>query len=213
MDFPELGRDWYGRFASSTYSLRFELGGEEFNNQTQSVPRFVQAFDRARCIADDLFQSICPLIAIVGFWTLEKRELVYRKRKKDKNGLDILKAMGFESGLPVAEWLTKPPGTEEGEDYSLINWAAFDVSNNKTMRDVLIWGAITREMLIEPKVPAEIYLYSPKTEAVMGIYDDRGMDIKALTAEPLLGIYQDFDKWLLDYDRPRITAAFSSTTS
>lgn len=210
MDFAVPRPDWYDRFIRSPYSLRFELGGEEFYNITQSVPRFVQAFDRARHIADYVFPSTTPLLAIVGFWTLEKGELFYRKHKGCKTGLDILKMTGFDGGVPMAEWCAKPPGTEDDEDYSPVNWTVYDVSNNKTMRDVLIWGAITREMPIEPRVPAEIYLYRPKSEVVMGIYDDRGMDVKALTAEALLNIYQNFDKWLLDYDRPRMMAAFSA---
>ncbi|WP_395443859.1 DUF3885 domain-containing protein [Caulobacter sp. UC70_42] len=39
-------------------------------------------------------------------------------------------------------------------------------------------------------------------------YDDRGMDITSIAKETTSGLYQRFDKWLLDYDRPRMTEAF-----
>jgi hypothetical protein len=40
-------------------------------------------------------------------------------------------------------------------------------------------------------------------------YDDRGMDITALTQSALHEVYTRFDHWLLDYDRARMAEAFS----
>ena len=42
----------------------------------------------------------------------------------------------------------------------------------------------------------------------MQAYDDRGMDITSISKAAVSGLYQPFDAWLLDYDRPRMAEAF-----
>jgi hypothetical protein len=34
------------------------------------------------------------------------------------------------------------------------------------------------------------------------VYDDRGMDVTALSADPIAELYTRFDGWLLDRDSP-----------
>ena len=47
---------------------------------------------------------------------------------------------------------------------------------------------------------------------LLHLYDDRGMDLVSDTTDALLPFYQDCSNWLLDYDRPRMDAMFSSHT-
>lgn len=87
-------------FQGSRYSLRFELGGETLSNLTQSVPRFLQAFDRARAIADAIFPSDEPLKDVVGFWALGELELFHPEGKSAKPAWMIWAGWGFRSSIP-----------------------------------------------------------------------------------------------------------------
>ena len=62
---PPSSDQWLTPFRSSPFSLRFELGGETFGNDAP-VPRFLQAFGRARQVAHDLFSESQPLFGIVA---------------------------------------------------------------------------------------------------------------------------------------------------
>lgn len=53
------------------------------------------------------------------------------------------------------------------------------------------------------------YLADLERGILLHVYDDRGMDVSALTAAPLLPFYERFDAWLLDSDRERMKAAFA----
>jgi hypothetical protein len=45
---------------------------------------------------------------------------------------------------------------------------------------------------------------------MLHVCDDRDMDVRARDRGVIERLYQQFDTWLLDYDRPRMTAAFES---
>jgi len=63
-------------------------------------------------------------------------------------------------------------------------------------------------MLVEPKASVTTYLIEPKHRVMLHVYDDRGMDVAAIRADALTATYVAFDRWLLDYDRPRMAKAF-----
>lgn len=204
-----LGPDWLAAFQGSEYSLRFELGGETLSNQTQPVPRFLQAFDRARATADAVFPGDRALVGVVGFWELGELELFHPGAKPGGTGLDLLAGMGFPVGGPASSWTAIPPFFGEG-DGVVWDWNAYDLAGRRDLRDVLLWASVASEMAIGPKAPIVCYLYGPDAGVLMHVYDDRGMDVTALAQAPLDGIYRQFNEWVLDYDRPRVEAVFGN---
>lgn len=63
-------------------------------------------------------------------------------------------------------------------------------------------------MPLSPKAPVASWLVDFDVGVSLFIYDDRGMDVRALWREALDAVYRQFDAWLLDHDRARMTAAF-----
>lgn len=202
-----FGPNWLEAFKSSKYSLRFELGGETLRSSTQPVPRFLQAFDRARAIADAVFATDQALSGVVGFWEIGEFELFHPEAEAGQTGLDSLAPIGFPVECPTASWAGVPPFFGE-EDGVMWNWNAYDLAGRRDLRDVLLWAAVASEMAVGPKAPVACYLYAPDSNVLMHVYDDRGMDLIALGSEPLVRIHRQFDDWVLDYDRPRIEAVF-----
>jgi hypothetical protein len=186
-----LDAHWDKAWRKSPYRLRFELGGEEFSNITQPVPRFLQAFDRSRAIADAVFPEIEKLTAIVA--------------ATDDAPFHALSAMGFPTEQSLAAWRAPYwPDDHEVPDFS---FRAYQVANT-VLRDVLIWASITQEMSVTPKAHARIHLIDQADGVDLLIHDDRGMDVQAAHAESIALLYRRFDAWLLDHDRPRLTALF-----
>lgn len=199
------GPDWDVPFRDSPFRLRFELGGEVFGNADAPVPRFAQAFDRARAIANDVLAASACAFAVVE-WFVPPRNMRGRART---DGFEALRRMGFTPPALAAWQGPRWPETDVSEG-GLFEWRVFDVSDAGAARDVLLWNSIAQEMAIEPKAWVHGYLVDLVRGIVLRAYDDRGMDVTALAPDPLLPIYCSRDAWLLDYDRPRMTEAFGT---
>jgi hypothetical protein len=87
-------------------------------------------------------------------------------------------------------------------------WKCFDVGADRLARDTLLWCSVSAEMLIEPTASLTTYLIEPTRRIMLHVYDDRGMDVSAICADVLTATYVACDRWLLDYDRPRMAMAF-----
>jgi len=53
-----------------------------------------------------------------------------------------------------------------------------------------------------------IYFIHPEKNIVFHMYDDRGLDIVAIRSENLLKLFNEFNDWILDYDREKIERTF-----
>lgn len=195
------GRGWFRPYDISPYSIRFELGGETFS-MAEPVARFTQAYDRARAVADHVFHNSNQILGIVS-WFQDDCDL--GGNPVVNVGLEGLAVAGFRPGAPLATWEDSPPWLIE-EDQVDLTWHAFDLTNGKNLRDVLLWCAISREMPIQPEASAIIYLYDADADVVLHVYDDRGMDLISLSETTLRSTYDRFSGWLLGWDRPRMDA-------
>ncbi len=76
------------------------------------------------------------------------------------------------------------------------------------MRDALLWTSIAEEMAISPHAPVMSWLIDFDTMIVLHVYDDRGMDVRALDRDSIAPLYQEFGAWLLEPERSRMAAVF-----
>ena len=195
-------RLWARRFSSDDVRLRFELGGEEFDNVGQSVPRFLQALHRSSTIADKLFSKNC-----VGLIAWNGREPNFIGITEVKNGFDALESTGFNAAQ-ISEWNAPLYPESDGDDSDIWKIRSYEIINNKAARDTILWHAIAHEMPIHPSAPVVTFLIDPVNSIMLHAYDDRGMDVMADDAAKLRDAYSAFDGWLLDYDRERMRILF-----
>jgi hypothetical protein len=196
-----LDENWDQSLRKSSFRLRFELGGG-YDNIEQPVPRFIQAFHRAQTIANELFSNSEPLTGILAYSPLSKDDMV----APAPDALGALRALGFAARKPWCQWVARLSNPDDPDEDSL-NWRAIDL-DDKIMRDTLLWTAIAYEMPIRPKAPVLTFLVDFDAMVSLHVYDDRGMDVTSLAPDRLEPLYRKFDGWLLDYDRPRMAAAF-----
>jgi len=55
----------------------------------------------------------------------------------------------------------------------------------------------------------EVYFINSSKRLIFHMYDDRGLDIIATDKETIRPIYENYNSWLLDYDRERIDKQFN----
>ncbi|MGE8134040.1 DUF3885 domain-containing protein [Novosphingobium subterraneum] len=193
---------WTARFGFEDVRLRFELGGEEFDNTTESVPRFLQAHRRASTVADAMFRESC--IGIVAWNGRLPNQAGLADEVAD--GFMALHSTGFHAPL-ISEWQAVLY-TDPGEEADVWDIRSYDMGLDKMARDTLLWHAVASEMPIYPRAPVVTFLIDPNASVMMHIYDDRGMDVSAFDAAKLKGLYAGFADWLLDYDLERMAKLF-----
>jgi hypothetical protein len=74
---------------------------------------------------------------------------------------------------------------------------------------LLVWSQSAYDMGVTPQAPVLSKLVDVERGVTVYARDDRGMDITALSPDPIAEIYTRFDSWLLDHDRPRMSEAFA----
>jgi hypothetical protein len=198
MDLPSDMSKWDPRSHPSPFRLRFELGGVTFGID-QPVPRFIQAFGRAKQLAAEVFEPSRRVFGVVATWS--------EPHASSQSRLADLRDAGFTAD-PVHEWQAPLWPDEPKEDQIPARWMTFDLTDNVAARDVLIWCSVASEMRIGPRAAVIPYLADFVRGIILYVYDDRGMDIISFEPAPLLELYAARNEWLLDYDRPRMRQVF-----
>ena len=169
--------------------------------------RFMQALDRARAIARALFSGSGTLTAVVSLYGEE------RSTRRHSTAFQQLKRIGFPHQFGPA---AKIP--QNDEDYIaefgcdlFRHWHAAQFTNEEASVSALLWASVTCEMDIQPKARwlSTIHIADFQDRLALSVYDDRGMDVVGPSTNKLSSLYQEFNPWLLDYDRAVMDANFS----
>lgn len=198
-----LDRSWLDAIWQSPYRLRFELstGGD-----------YVTMFTTAYCRARDLARAALPIDRPLGvvaayaspYWTIA----AHQGRASRADGFELLREMGVPTDPAEASWEGPFYPPDGQDDIWVCEHRAVRVGWDQA--DILLWNNIAQDIGVEPRAPVLSKLADPEKGVVVNAYDDRGMDITAISPEPIEHLYRHFDEWLLDYDRPRMAEVFGT---
>ena len=197
-----LGPDWQRELWASPYRLRFELnsGGSKLN-------MFTSSYDRARCLARAALPSE-RVIAVIAAYPNPSREIGAKRRGwMRRKAYDVLDEMGVPTDPAETSWQGYAYPHEVDDDGA--PWEHRAVSVTWEQADTLLWSQIARDMGVTPQAPVLTKFVDVERGVTVYAYDDRGMDITALSPDPIAELHTRFDAWLLDYDRPRMSEAFA----
>jgi hypothetical protein len=174
-------------------SLRFELG-----LGSQPVSRFLSAHERAMTVLRDAFRGARHLHVAVQIWHDTPTPGVAIL-------LDACRSLR-DCGLP---WPIK-----EGIETSLVPreidvWhtvMVMPLENEALPR--AIWAAVARNMGVEPRIAAWIFVFSIDLGIMAHLYDDRGMDVAGPNMARLKELYVTHRSLLLEYDMERMRSTF-----
>ncbi|RYF90067.1 MAG: DUF3885 domain-containing protein [Caulobacteraceae bacterium] len=193
-----LGPDWQRDLSASPYRLRFEL-----NAGGPYVTMFTGSYDRARALA----RAALPgdqVTAVVAAYHSPKREFGAKWRGWTKGtAFEILENMGVPTEPVINTWSGYWwDGLEDDEP-----WVHRAIRLTWDQADILLWNQCAHDMGVTPHAPVFSKLVDLERAVSVHAYDDRGMDITALSRATISDLYGQYDAWLLDYDRPRMSSA------
>lgn len=61
---------------------------------------------------------------------------------------------------------------------------------------------------IKPSVHHDVFFINSNKKTIFHVYDDRGCDLLATTPETIQKTYEEYNDWILDYDREEINRVF-----
>ena len=173
---------------------------------------FTSAYERARCLARATLPSE-KIFAVIAAYPTPSAQIGAKWRGwNHRAAFDLLEDIGVSTFQFECRWMDQPyPSQEESTDEEL--WEHRAISVTWDQADILIWSQIAHDIGVTPQAPIVSKLLDVERDVVVYPYDDRGMDITALSPAPLLELYSRFDTWLLDSDRLRMSEAFVTRTS
>lgn len=197
-----LGPDWERDLWASPYRLRFEL-----NEGGAYLTMFTSSYDRARCLARAALPTD-DLVGVIAAYPDPKRELgAKRLGWMNGTGFDHLEKLGVPTEPALATWSGYCwPGDKEDDEAE--PWLHRAVILTWDQADILLWNQVAQDMGVAPRAPIKSKLVDLTRGVSVDAYDDRGMDITSIAKESIAGLYERFDKWLLDHDRIQTTEVF-----
>ncbi|MXP26396.1 DUF3885 domain-containing protein [Altererythrobacter indicus] len=202
-----LEPNWQRELWASPYRLRFELC--DGDHVGRYLTKFTRSFDRARCLA----RMALPTDSVTGIiGAFPHPSMVMNAQQygwTTETGFEQLSELGVSCEAALGSWSGFWwPGDEA--DPEAEQWVQRAVSLTWDEADIFLWNQIALDLGVEPRAPVLTKLVDLERGVCVNAYDDRGMDITALTKEPLVELYSQFNSWLLDDDRNRMAAVFES---
>jgi hypothetical protein len=176
--------------------LRFELseGGDW-------LEQFHSAYQKAFEICARIFGGeITVCVRIFG-----RRSLV--------SALSVIRDLREVGLYPLGQkehWKEKnmesPDWTTDDDEY----WHIIAFSLPVEALKKLLWCSLARDLRIKPCPRAQYYLFDLEKKIEVWPYDDRGMDVVGPNHTFLASLYNDFQSYLLEYDREAMNATFAN---
>ncbi len=181
-------------------SLRLELSiGGSF------IEMFHQAFSKGIEVLDNIFSKQDDLYACISFYGaagLLTNLSVFKQLDSFDIKLDKLSCEIWQEQYSQEE--------DEIRDESYFRaFIIFPIDRTKMLS--LLWSAVASDFNINPKIGAQIYLFSPELQILVHPYDDRGMDIIGSNYNLKKRLFNDFNDYLLDYDREIMNKHFTTS--
>lgn len=190
-------------FYNAQVGIRFEAGGDIDvpEKRVQQVKhRAVTLFDAVNQDNDDIY-----FVLFMDCWD-EQQVASFEN--------DVLKVFEtFISGLDVKQVCKKEQeyrykDRDEDDDTVTIRYCA-KVKVQDLIIDNLIRAVANRTIGNEvSSIIGDIFLINKTKKIIFYLYDDRGFDIVAENKEMLMSIYEQYNDWILDFDRERIKEIF-----
>jgi len=141
---------------------------------------FTVSYDRARCLARAALPAD-QLIGIIAAYPDPRTEFgSERFGWTSDNGFQHLEELGVSSDAAIASW-TGYWWPDDEDDDEAKPWAHCAVALTWDQADILLWNQVAQDMGVEPRAPVQSKLVDITRGVSVNAYDDRGMDITALS--------------------------------
>lgn len=181
-------------FYESPIALRFEIG--DISLSTASSVYFRAAYLRAAYI----YHQTAPFDTLL--WIL------YHSADTETDVQTLCQQFCEIAHLPMpAEIYTQETIDMDNEPFTRI-FLFWDMETTPPNIDKLLQAIIHTDFHGFRELSSAVFFLNTTDHILYHLYDDRGLDVVAETKESILPLYQQFQNWLLDYDRKRMQSIF-----
>lgn len=187
-------------FYHAPIAIRFEIGGEEPVYQGQ---------EKGRWKANPAYLSGAQKRATAIYEALPEKPQLLRidTYPDEETAEELAERICRCAGLPVPHETRAGMVEDEGDQFEQVT-LYWDLSKITFAPETLLLEIIRGDIGgCEAFVSSVFFLaHGP---ILYHLYDDRGLDVLGGSRETILPLYQEFQDWILDYDRPQIDAVFA----
>ncbi|KQO18317.1 DUF3885 domain-containing protein [Paenibacillus sp. Leaf72] len=190
-------------FYNAPVGIRFEMGGDI----CEAAARAEKVKSRALALfnAINRCEDFIYFVLFMDSWD-EHPVTLFEK--------DVYKTFNdYISGIPISEvskqeqeYRYKSP--DDADDIVTVRYYARVKLQNLNVNS-LLEAIANRSLGLEPIIDGDIYIINETNKTIFHLYDDRGLDIIAEKVETLRGIYEQYNDWILDYDRKKVDEWFT----
>lgn len=196
-----------GLFYSWSNSIRFEISPPIRSNNEKEF--FEQAFNRSITLFKKVFESSDEILLVTNVNTItkdlyiQKRPLnVYKKYVKQKQRLYQIQYRSFVS-----------ENKDEDDDIThqfILQCKSDDIKYAQLLKAICYEDFPHQNTILKNNQQSgyDIYFINITRNIIFYLYDDRGCDVLAVDKETIRFLYEEYNGWILDYDRKDIDNLF-----
>ena len=186
-------------FYNWQYGLRFEL-----NTGGSYVEMFTSAYDRARELLEHTFKNSSELYVLLRFYDYiaDENKKPKEMRRLKRCGLELPENYSKEKFSRVCF-----AGKENEYEESCYEYL-IEIEINSRNYLAILWAICSQDLGIQPSAGIKGYFIDFNRQIIAHPYDDRGMDIVAIKKDAIAFLYQDYYRWLLNYDLKLMQSKF-----
>ncbi len=193
-------------FYSWKIGIRFKLGvNYNPNHVYENCPYLLGVYERAITLFNALYSSDDDMVIVIDVEDFAEDETVKRKLNilskyvKEKSVLFRL----IQHSIPYLKLEDDEDGVYPTRRF-LLNCKPTEIRYIQMIKAIC-----NQDMGIKPSLYHRVYFINKSKNTIFHIYDDRGCDLLAASTETIRGIYNQYNEWILDYDRNQIDKVFN----
>jgi len=180
--------------------LVFEIGDEEdgiYTKRGKANPVYVEkAFHRAKEIFDSL-----PAFDLLRFHIYAEDRTEWPPRPLDLDDLSNI-------GLPQPQEKRNDTFHDDEDEAFELEVRYWDLSCQEINVDKLLTEIIKADIGGFNELASAVYFVNTKDKIIYHLCDDRWLDVVGSTVETLKPFYENYNAWILEYDREEIDQIF-----
>ncbi|EGQ27924.1 hypothetical protein HMPREF9372_0083 [Sporosarcina newyorkensis 2681] len=195
-------------FYNWSIGIRYELGvNYELENIHESHSYLEEVYKRASTLFKSIHSSNDDVYIVVdvndfGEHKAYKRKLnIFSKYVKEK-------AILFKLQHHIIPYIF-PEDDEEGT-YSTYRFS-LKCKVSDFNYSLMLKAICNQDMGVRPSIFHRIYFINVSKNTIFHIYDDRGCDLLANSLDAIRGNFEEYNEWILDYDRDEIDNIFKKS--
>ena len=187
--------------------IRFELGGEEFENGT--IERVNQAVERACILFNDTFTDPDNEIWIL-IYEYEGENILNASNEYLHQQFPQKRFKEFynKKEKVITRYFTTDENGNEVPEKDEVRIIIGKVPSSEINIEGVLRGIANAEMGFEPSIDQQIFFFDATSNKAFQMYDDRGCYIWSNKADTIRDTYLKRNEWIVDYHRAEIDEYF-----